>query len=53
MLTDSSLEKVVIPRSRIKDERAIATSIMPEELLNGLGERELRDLFAYVSASKP
>jgi putative membrane-bound dehydrogenase-like protein len=52
VLTDSSLEKVVIPKSRIKDERAIATSIMPEELLNGLNEGQLRDLFAYVSAVK-
>ena len=52
-LTDSSLEKTTIPKSRIKDERALATSIMPEELLNGLGERELRDLFAYLSAAKP
>ncbi|HEV8607240.1 MAG TPA: PVC-type heme-binding CxxCH protein, partial [Tepidisphaeraceae bacterium] len=51
-LTDSSLEKSVIPKNRIKDERALATSIMPEELLNGLNERELRDLFAYLSAVK-
>ncbi|HEV8292485.1 MAG TPA: c-type cytochrome, partial [Tepidisphaeraceae bacterium] len=50
-LTDSSLEKSIVPKSKIKDERALATSIMPEELLNGLNERELRDLFAYLSAS--
>src|SRR5204863_273406 len=50
-LSDSSLEKTIVPKSRIKDERALATSIMPEELLNGLGEKELRDLFAYLSAS--
>jgi putative heme-binding domain-containing protein len=51
-LTDSSLEKTTVPKTKIKDERALATSIMPEELLNGLGERELRDLFAYLSAPK-
>jgi putative membrane-bound dehydrogenase-like protein len=51
-LTDSSLEKTAVPKSRIKDERALATSIMPEELLNGLKDQELRDLFAYLSAPR-
>jgi len=51
-LTDSSLEKSIVPKGKIKDERALSTSIMPEELLNGLGERELRDLFAYLSANR-
>jgi putative membrane-bound dehydrogenase-like protein len=51
-LTDSSLEKTIVPKSKIKDERALTTSIMPEDLLTSLKDQDLRDLFAYLSAPR-
>ena len=48
-LVDAAQQKQVIPRHRIADERAIPTSIMPEGLLMGLNDQELRDLFKYLS----
>jgi putative heme-binding domain-containing protein len=47
-MTDTAGQKTVIPRSIVREEKALATSLMPEELLAGLSEKELRDLFAYL-----
>ena len=47
-LVDSSQQKTVIPKTQIVDERALSISIMPEEMLSGLSDAQLRDLFAYL-----
>jgi putative heme-binding domain-containing protein len=47
-LIDSAQQRTVVPKRDIKDERAMTLSVMPERLLDGLTDRELRDLFAYL-----
>jgi putative heme-binding domain-containing protein len=47
-IVDATQQRTVIPKSDIRDERALTTSIMPEGLLVGLAEQQLRDLFAYL-----
>jgi putative membrane-bound dehydrogenase-like protein len=47
-ITDSGGQRTTIPRSNIADERGLATSIMPEGLLEGLNDQQLRDLVAYL-----
>jgi putative membrane-bound dehydrogenase-like protein len=47
-ITDTAGQKTVIPRSILREEKALPTSLMPEELLAGLSDKELRDLFAYL-----
>ena len=52
-IVDATQQKTVIPKRDIREERALTLSIMPEELLGGLSDRQLCDLFAYVQAEKP
>jgi putative heme-binding domain-containing protein len=52
-LVDSAQKKTIIPKSQIEDERALQVSIMPEELLSGLSDQDLRDLFKYLSSDGP
>jgi putative heme-binding domain-containing protein len=40
-------------QSEIKEVRAVGRSLMPEGLLEGLDERQLRDFFAYLRISQP
>jgi len=47
-LVDATQQKTVIPKRDVKEEQALKLSIMPEGLLEGLDEKGLRDLFAYV-----
>lgn len=47
-IVDATQQRTVIPKPDIRDERALTTSIMPEGLLDGLAEQQLRDLFAYL-----
>jgi putative heme-binding domain-containing protein len=49
-LEDAAQQKTVIPKSDIIEERAMNTSLMPEGLLESLGDQEIRDLFAYLSS---
>jgi hypothetical protein len=37
----------------VADERALTVSLMPEGLLAGLTDQEVRDLFKYLSAEAP
>jgi len=46
-------QSVIVPRDEIEDMRAIPRSIMPERLLSGLDEQQVRDLFAYLRATQP
>jgi putative heme-binding domain-containing protein len=47
-IVDAAQQRTVIPKGDVRDERALTTSIMPEGLLDGLTEQQLRDLFAYL-----
>jgi putative heme-binding domain-containing protein len=37
-----------LSRDRIVKRKALKASLMPEGILNGLGDGEVRDLFAYL-----
>ena len=52
-LLDASQQKTTIPKSEIMEERALPTSLMPEGLLDGLSDQQVRDLFKYLSSEKP
>jgi putative heme-binding domain-containing protein len=52
-IADATGQRTVIPKRDVRDERALTVSIMPEGLLDGLSEQQLRDLFAYLQASPP
>jgi len=43
-------KEVELPRSEIEEIRPVSTSIMPVGLAGALGQRDLRDLLAYLSA---
>ena len=43
----------VIPAGEIIDTSALGRSLMPEGLLDGLSDQELRDLFAYLRSAQP
>lgn len=43
----------VILRSEIDEIRPLPVSVMPGDLLKGLSEAEIRDLFAYLRSSQP
>jgi putative heme-binding domain-containing protein len=45
--------RVMIPRDDIDDMSVSGSSLMPEELLQGLSDKELRDLFAYLRTGQP
>ena len=42
-----------IPRDKIKTLTPAGRSLMPEGLLAGLDDQQLRDLFAYLKISQP
>ncbi len=46
-------QDVSLPRSGIREVKAAPASIMPEGLLTGLSDQELRDFFAYLRQSQP
>jgi putative heme-binding domain-containing protein len=50
---DAAQQKTTIPKDQILEERALPTSLMPEGLLVGLSDQQLRDLFKYLSLDKP
>ena len=52
-IVDSSQQKTVVPKAQILEERAKTTSLMPEGLLAGLSNQQVRDLFKYLSSEKP
>lgn len=47
-LVNADAEAAVIPRDQVAEIRPGATSIMPVGLAGALGERDLRDLMAYL-----
>jgi putative heme-binding domain-containing protein len=52
-LEDAAQQKTAIPKDQIAEERALPTSLMPEGLLEGLSDQQVRDLFKYLSSEKP
>lgn len=46
-------EDIALRQSDVKELRPVGRSLMPEGLLEGLADRELRDLFAYLRISQP
>ncbi len=46
-------QSVVVGREEIKELKAAGVSLMPEGLLDGLDEQQVRDLFAYLRSSQP
>jgi putative heme-binding domain-containing protein len=46
-------QKVVLPKDEIESQRVAGVSLMPEGLLQGLSDQEVRDLFAYLRSSQP
>ncbi len=53
VLRTSDGNRLVISRDDIEDMTVSGTSLMPEGLLQGLSDQELRDLFAYLRSSQP
>jgi putative heme-binding domain-containing protein len=46
-------QKIVVPKSDIAEMRVVGVSLMPEGLLQGLSDQEVRDLFAYLRSTQP
>ncbi|WP_414661621.1 PVC-type heme-binding CxxCH protein [Horticoccus sp. 23ND18S-11] len=46
-------EDIALRQSDVKELRPVGRSLMPEGLLEGLSDRELRDFFAYLRISQP
>ncbi|MCS7045147.1 MAG: c-type cytochrome [Gemmataceae bacterium] len=46
-------QRVVVPKDEIESQRIAGTSLMPEGLLQGLSDQDVRDLFAYLRSSQP
>lgn len=46
-------QRVVLPRDDVEEMRVSGVSLMPEGLLQGLSDQEVRDLFAYLRSSQP
>jgi len=45
--------EVALPRNQIVEMKPLGRSLMPEGLLDGLSDQELRDLFAYLRSAQP
>jgi putative membrane-bound dehydrogenase-like protein len=52
-LIDATQQKTIISKRDIKNEQALTLSIMPEQLLEGLTDQQLRDFTAYLQSEKP
>ncbi|HSU65532.1 MAG TPA: HEAT repeat domain-containing protein, partial [Tepidisphaeraceae bacterium] len=46
-------QDVHVPKTDVAELTAVPTSIMPEGLLEGLGDQEMRDFFAYLRIPQP
>ncbi|MCI0457098.1 MAG: c-type cytochrome [Gemmataceae bacterium] len=46
-------QDVVLERENLDDLRPVAQSLMPEGLLDGLSDAQVRDLFAYLRSTQP
>jgi putative heme-binding domain-containing protein len=46
-------QDVTLERAAVKSQKALGTSLMPEGLLTGLSDGELKDLFAFLRSAQP
>jgi putative heme-binding domain-containing protein len=46
-------QDVMLPRDKVERTRPLGRSLMPEGLLDGLSDQQIRDLFAYLRTSQP
>jgi putative heme-binding domain-containing protein len=46
-------QNITIARDRVEDMRVLPISLMPEGLLKGLTDQQVRDLFAYLRGGQP
>jgi putative membrane-bound dehydrogenase-like protein len=53
VIRDSAGQRTPLATSDVVKERALPTSLMPEGLLDGLSDQELKDFFAYLSSPAP
>ncbi len=53
VLRDAEGKSLVIPRTKIDAMNVVPQSLMPEGLLKGLNDRQVRDLFAYLRSTQP
>jgi putative membrane-bound dehydrogenase-like protein len=53
VLRNSEGRDVVVRRDEIEEMKASPVSLMPEGLLKGMSDREVRDLFAYLRGTQP
>ena len=49
---DAKNQRTVVKRSTSRRLKVSETSLMPDNVIEPLGEQEIRDLFAYLRASK-
>jgi len=48
VLRDLAQNSITLPRNEIKELKAMPISLMPEGITDGLGDQQVRDLFAYL-----
>ncbi|HWY86388.1 MAG TPA: PVC-type heme-binding CxxCH protein [Gemmataceae bacterium] len=53
VLATADGQKIVLPREDVADISAAGVSLMPEGLLGGLNDQEVRDLMAYLRSGQP
>jgi putative heme-binding domain-containing protein len=53
VLRGSDGKELTLPRSTIEEMTPSRASLMPEGLLKGLNEQQVRDLFAYLRSTQP
>ncbi|MCH8042678.1 MAG: c-type cytochrome [Planctomycetes bacterium] len=46
-------QNIIIERDDIEEMKAVSQSLMPEQLLKGMSEQQVRDLFAYLRIAQP
>jgi putative membrane-bound dehydrogenase-like protein len=45
--------EIALARKFVKETKSLGRSLMPDGILDGLSDQELRDLFAYLRSSQP
>lgn len=53
VMRDMAGLSVTVDRKSVGSLKGLGTSLMPPELLSGLSDRELRDLFSYLRMTQP
>ena len=46
-------QNITLERKAITEMRAAGMSLMPEGLLDGMNDQQVRDLFAYLRSTQP